>query len=119
MSCEPFRAAIQAASQGDWPPGVAAHLATCDACMDVAIERALRQRPASVPPPAFAADVARRARVEPPPRPERLRGLAAGMLAGVASAAAPAVWLAASAIPRVSPPQPSFWCSPRASRSSR
>lgn len=96
MSCDAIRAAMQAAGDGEWPPAVAAHLATCHACVDVAIDLALRQRPASVSPPSFAADVARRARLEPTARRGQSHGLGLGVASGIVAAAAPAAWVASS-----------------------
>jgi hypothetical protein len=94
MTCETTRAVIQATADGDWPPGVAAHLATCDACVEAAIDRALRQRPAGTVPASFAVDVARRARVYQEARPTRSRGLLAGVATGSAVAAGLIAWVA-------------------------
>ena len=94
MTCETTRAAIQATARGDWPPDVAAHLATCDACVEAAIDRALRQRPAGTAPASFAVDVARRARVELGTRPRRSHGLLAGVATGSAVAAGLIGWVA-------------------------
>lgn len=94
MTCETTRAALQATAGGDWPPDVAAHLATCGACVEAAIEQALRQRPAGTAPASFAVDVARRARVEQGPRPRRSRGLLAGFSTGSAVAAGLIAWVA-------------------------
>lgn len=94
MTCETARAALQATARGDWPPHVAAHLATCDACVEAAIDQALRQRPAGAAPASFAVDVARRARVEQEARPRRSRGLLAGFATGSTVAAGLIAWVA-------------------------
>lgn len=96
MTCETTRAAIQATSGGDWPPDVAAHLATCDACVEAVIDQALRQRPAGTAPASFAVDVARRARVEQGARPRRSRGVLAGFATGGAVTAGLIAWVACS-----------------------
>jgi hypothetical protein len=80
-----------AGGEAEWPSGVLAHLAECDACADVAVERSLQRAPSIAIPPAFAADVARRARLEPPPDAPHVGGLAvgigaAGVLSGIAAA---------------------------------
>jgi len=89
---------MQAKTAGDWPPDVAAHLATCDACVEAAIDQALRQRPAGTAPASFAVDVARRARVEQeaPARPRRSRGLLAAVATGSAAATGLIAWVACS-----------------------
>ena len=96
MTCETTRAALQATRDGDWPPDVAAHLATCDACVDAAIDHALRQRPAVTAPASFAAGVVRRARVERPAVRHRSRAAIAGVAAGSAVAAGLIGWLVVS-----------------------
>jgi anti-sigma factor RsiW len=104
MSCDTIRAAIRAAGDGEWPREVAAHLASCDACVGAAIDRVLQQRPPSAVPVAFAADVARRARLEPLPAVRRSRGVVAGLAAAAIAVAVPAAWLGASgAVPAVLP----------------
>jgi hypothetical protein len=94
MTCETTRAAIQATARGDWPPDVAAHLAICDACVEAAIDQALRQRPAGTAPASFAVDVVRWARVEQGARPRRSRGLLAGFATGSAVAVGLIAWVA-------------------------
>ena len=70
------------------PLGVLAHLAGCDGCTAVALESSLRRAPAIAIPPAFAADVARRARLETPLETPHVRGVtvgvgSAGVLVGI------------------------------------
>ena len=70
------------------PLGVLAHLAGCDGCTAVALESSLRRAPAIAIPPAFAADVARRARLETPLKrltcaASRWMSVSAGVLVGI------------------------------------
>ena len=97
MTCEAVRAALLAGSEAEWPAGVLTHLAACDACALVAVEQSLHRAPAIAIPPTFAADVARRARLDTPPEVPHPRGVmvgigASGVLAGIAVA-----WLGLSA----------------------
>jgi hypothetical protein len=62
----------------EWPSGVPVHLARCDDCAAVAVELSLRHAPVVAVPPTFAADVARRARLEAPPAARRISGVAVG-----------------------------------------
>jgi hypothetical protein len=62
--------------------------------MDEAIERELGRAPAVSIPPTFAADVARRARLEARPVP-RMRGPRAGLIAAVGLTAIIAAWMTA------------------------
>jgi hypothetical protein len=62
---------------------------------DEAIDRELRRAPAVSIPPTFAADVARRARLEAPPAVP-MRGPQAGLVAAAALIALIAGWMAAS-----------------------
>ena len=88
MTCEAVRTAMLADDEAEWPSDVLAHLAGCDGCTAVALESSLRRAPAIAIPPAFAADVARRARLEAPPETPHVRGVtvavgAAGALVGI------------------------------------
>jgi hypothetical protein len=96
MRCEAVRTAMLADDEAEWLPDVLAHLAGCDGCTAVALESSLRRAPAIAIPPAFAADVARRARLEAPPETPHVRGVtvgvgAAGVLVGIVVA-----WLTVS-----------------------
>jgi hypothetical protein len=91
MTCEAARAAMLAGGEAERRSVVVAHLAECDACADVAVERSLQRAPAIAIPRVFAADVARRARLETPPEVRRVSGAAvgigaAGVLSGIAAA---------------------------------
>lgn len=91
MTCEAVRAAMLAGREAEWPSGVLAHLAGCDSCAAAAVELSLQRAPAIAIPPTFAADVARRARLDAPPETPTLSGAtvgvgAAGVLAGIAAA---------------------------------
>lgn len=108
MSCEPIRAALRAAGDGPWPPEVTAHLATCGACVDAAIDQALKQRPPSTVPSSFAADVARAARLATPAPHRRSRALIAGMAAAPLAVAASWVWLSATNIEHAAVPVAAF-----------
>jgi hypothetical protein len=77
MTCEATRA-VMLAGDGAWPSDVQAHLAGCESCAVLAVELSLRQAPAIAVPPTFAADVARRARLEAPSEAQRLSGAAVG-----------------------------------------
>jgi hypothetical protein len=79
MTCDAVRAAMLAGDEAEWPSGVLAHLAACDSCTDVAVERALRRAPAIAIPPAFAVDVARRARLDAPPEMPHLSAATVGI----------------------------------------
>jgi hypothetical protein len=99
MTCETTRAAMLTSGEAEWASGVLAHLAGCDACAAVAIDLSLRRAPDIAIPPAFAADVARRARLDAPPEMPRSSGVtvgigAAGVLVGIA-----VVWLGVSGPP--------------------
>ena len=78
MTCEAIRAAMLAGGSAEWPPDLVAHLAECDDCAAFAVELSLRHAPAIAIPPTFAADVARRARLDTPPEAQRISGAAAG-----------------------------------------
>lgn len=97
MTCEATRTAMLAGAEGEWPSGVLAHLAGCDACAAVAVERSLQRAPAIAISPTFAADVARRARLDTSPAMPHLSGVtvgigAAGVLGGIA-----VIWFGVSA----------------------
>jgi hypothetical protein len=77
MTCETTRAAMLV-GDADWPSDLLAHLARCESCAMVAVELSLQQAPAIAVPPTFAADVARRARLEAPSEAQRLSGAAVG-----------------------------------------
>jgi hypothetical protein len=79
MECEAVRTAMLAGGEAEWPSGVLAHLAGCDGCTAVALESSLRRVPAIAIPPAFAADVARRARLDASPETPHVRGVTAGV----------------------------------------
>src|SRR4051812_30451272 len=88
MTCEAVRTAVLADGDAEWPSGVLAHLAGCDGCTAVAVERSLQRAPAVAMPPTFAVDVARRARLEAWPETPHVRGVtvgvgAAGVLVGM------------------------------------
>jgi len=91
MTCEAVRAAMQADREAGWPSDALAHLAECDSCAAAAVELSLQRAPAIVIPPTFAADVARRVRLDAPPETPHLSGVtvgvgAAGVLVGIAAA---------------------------------
>jgi len=67
MTCETARAAIVAAGEAAWPAGAQAHLAGCDDCAAFVVDWTLGQAPSVAIPATFAADVARRARLEASP----------------------------------------------------
>jgi hypothetical protein len=96
MTCEAVRAAMLAGGETEWPPGVLAHLAGCDSCADAAVERSLQRAPAIAIPPTFAADVARRARLDAPPEASHVSGLTVGIGAAGALAGIAAAWLGVS-----------------------
>jgi RNA polymerase sigma factor (sigma-70 family) len=99
MDCDETRAALRASDDPVWPGDLAAHLAQCDACVGVAVDLALRQPFSAAPPPDFAADVARRARLENRPAGRsRSRGVIAGAVASAATLSAMTVWLATSGL---------------------
>ncbi len=94
MTCDAIRAALLADSDATWPPGMLAHLAECEACAALAVEITLQRAPAVTVPATFAADVARRARLDASPAAGASpRGLMAGVCAAVAAMAAATAWL--------------------------
>ena len=99
MTCETARAAILAAGEDVWPAAVQAHLAGCEDCAAFVVERTLRQAPPVTIPVTFAADVARRARLEPRPA-SRSRALTIGLAAAaVLPAGAGVAWSVAPSEP--------------------
>ena len=90
MTCETVRAALLAGGAAESAPGLLAHLAECDDCAAFAVELSLQRAPAVTVPSTFAADVARRARQDPPPEMPHLSGAgvgigAAGVVVGLAA----------------------------------
>lgn len=101
MTCQTTRAAITDAVDRTLPADALAHMAGCGDCAAFAVEWTLRQAPPVAIPATFAADVARRARLEPAAAPARSNGLTIGV-------AAAALFLAAAGIAwRMSPGGPS------------
>jgi hypothetical protein len=103
MTCEATRS-VMLAGDVDWPSDVQAHLAGCESCAAVAVELSLQQAPAISVPPTFAADVARRARLEAPSEAQRLSGATVGagaafVLIALAFAAVGTVDVTATVIP--------------------
>jgi hypothetical protein len=91
MTCDDARPAMLAGHATGWPPAIIAHLAACDGCATLVVERSLQQAPAIAIPPTFAVDVARRARFDPQPGTRHVSGAtvglgAAGVLVGIALA---------------------------------
>jgi hypothetical protein len=92
MTCERVRAAIVSADEADaGSAAVRAHLAACEACAMFAVEWSLRQAPPVGVPASFAADVARRARVEAGAASRRSSGPAIGLAAAFALLVAAAI----------------------------
>jgi hypothetical protein len=95
MMCDTVRSAMAERVEADWPPDAIAHLAECDECARIAVEQMLQRPPAVAIPATFAADVARRARLETPPAAPSSSGLTAGVSAAAVVSAA-AAWHAGS-----------------------
>jgi hypothetical protein len=99
MTCETARTALTAGTDAVWPAAAQAHLAGCEDCAAFVVEWTLRQVPRVAIPVTFAADVARRARLEARPASRSSAptiGLAAAamLLAGAGIA-----WLVAPTAP--------------------
>ena len=96
MTCETVRAAMQAGGDPGWPSGVLAHLAECDDCATVAVDRSLQRAPEPVIPPTFAVDVARRARLDAAPDLPHVNRVTVGIGAGGVLAALAVAWFGVS-----------------------
>jgi hypothetical protein len=82
MTCETARAAFIAAGEIAWPASAHAHLTGCENCAAFVIVWTLRQAPPVAVPATFAADVARRVRLEARPA-----GRSSALTIGLAAAA--------------------------------
>ena len=96
MTCETVRAAMQAGYEAAWPSAVLAHLAECDDCAAFAVDLSLQRAPVPVIPRTFAADVARRARLEAPPELPHLSRVTVGIGAAGVLAAVAVAWFGVS-----------------------
>jgi hypothetical protein len=104
MTCDAIRDVLLAASDATWPSGVLAHLAECETCAALAVEITLQRAPAVSVPATFAADVARRARLEASPPPGNPRGLMAGVCVATVVMAAATAWLGTVGAPDAATP---------------